>query len=121
MPTPSAASPLSSNRKQTSSAPSRTLPGASKIYELTDAPGGGKCVTFHDSVDGFPFHLVFGQQLRTNEVKAQEQAEELPNGNPMHLRFNFPEDKQRPRRTIPTLQESARARLQARTCGDVRD
>jgi hypothetical protein len=75
---------------------SKTLPGASKIYELTEAPGGGQCVTFHDPVDGFPFHLVFGQELRTNEVKAQEQAEELPNGNPMRLQFNFPEDKQRP-------------------------
>ena len=38
------------------------LPGASPIYELEDAPGGGKCVTFHDPVDGYPFHLVYGQQ-----------------------------------------------------------
>lgn len=39
----------------------QTLPGASKIYELVDAPGGGKCVTFYDPVDRFPFHLVYGQ------------------------------------------------------------
>jgi hypothetical protein len=41
---------------------SETLPKASKIYELEDAPGGGKCVTFLDPVDGFPFHLVWGQE-----------------------------------------------------------
>ncbi|KAI1336012.1 Glyoxalase/Bleomycin resistance protein/Dihydroxybiphenyl dioxygenase [Xylariaceae sp. FL0016] len=41
---------------------SETLPKATKIYELTDAPGGGKCVTFYDPVDGFPMHLVHGQQ-----------------------------------------------------------
>ncbi len=39
-----------------------TLPKATKIYELEDAPGGGKCVTFYDPVDGFAFHLVHGQQ-----------------------------------------------------------
>lgn len=39
-----------------------TLPGASSIYELTDAPGGGRCVTFHDPVDGWPMHLVHGQR-----------------------------------------------------------
>lgn len=39
-----------------------TLPGASDVYELTDAPGGGRCVTFHDPVDGWPMHLVHGQR-----------------------------------------------------------
>ncbi len=39
----------------------KELPGASEIYEQTDMPGGGKCVTFHDPVDNFPFHLVYGQ------------------------------------------------------------
>lgn len=39
-----------------------TLPGASAVYELEDAPGGGKCVTFPDPVDGFPFHLVWDQE-----------------------------------------------------------
>lgn len=34
---------------------------ATEVYELTDAPGGGKCVTFYDPADGFPFHLVHGQ------------------------------------------------------------
>lgn len=42
----------------------RSLPGASDIYPLTDAPGGGKCVTFCDPVDKFPMHLVYGQTLR---------------------------------------------------------
>lgn len=32
------------------------------VYDLTDAPGGGRAVTFYDPVDGFPFHLVHGQQ-----------------------------------------------------------
>lgn len=41
-----------------------TLPGATDIYEMTDAPGGGKCVTFKDPTDGFLFHLVHGQTLR---------------------------------------------------------
>jgi len=40
-----------------------TLPGATQIYEMTDAPGGGRCVTFKDPIDGYPFHLVYGQTL----------------------------------------------------------
>ncbi|PSR75514.1 hypothetical protein BD289DRAFT_487078 [Coniella lustricola] len=36
---------------------------ATSVYELKDAPGGGKCVSFWDPVDGFPFHLVWGQTL----------------------------------------------------------
>lgn len=39
--------------------PAETKP--TEIYELKDTPGGGKCVTFYDPVDGFPFHLVHGQ------------------------------------------------------------
>lgn len=50
----------------------RTLPGATDIYELIDAPGGGKCVTFHDPVDGFPFHLVHGQKLIDEEILLPE-------------------------------------------------
>lgn len=34
-----------------------------EVYELKDAPGGGKGVTFYEPVDGVPFHLVWGQQL----------------------------------------------------------
>jgi len=75
----------------------KTIPGASEVYELKDAPGGGRCVTFKDPVDGFPFHLVLGQEGRVDERKEPEfEDKELPNGNPMKLRFNFPEDKQRP-------------------------
>lgn len=56
---------------------SKTLPNASKIYQLTDAPGGGQCVTFQDPVDGFPFHLVHGQTLAEDETALPE------------LQFNF--------------------------------
>jgi hypothetical protein len=38
-----------------------TLPGASKIYDLADAPGNGQCVTFKDPTGNFPVHLVYGQ------------------------------------------------------------
>lgn len=47
---------------------SRTLPGASKVTEMTDAPGGGRCVTFRDPVDDFQFHLTYGQRLH-DDVK----------------------------------------------------
>lgn len=36
---------------------------ATDVYELKDVPGGGKAVTFYDPVDGFPFHIVWGQQM----------------------------------------------------------
>jgi hypothetical protein len=42
---------------------SQTLPDASPVTALTDAPGRGYCVTFRDPVDHFPFHLVYGQEL----------------------------------------------------------
>lgn len=51
---------------------SQTLPGASKVYELKEAPGEGHCVTFIDPVDGFPFHLVYGQSL-AGETRALPQ------------------------------------------------
>ncbi|KAK6440388.1 hypothetical protein LTR95_003395 [Oleoguttula sp. CCFEE 5521] len=62
---------------------SRTIPGATEIYELTDAPGGGQCVTFHDPIDGFPFHIVHGQELLTDETTLPE------------LEYNFPTHKNR--------------------------
>jgi len=43
---------------------SKILPKESKpteVYDLKDTPGGGRAVTFYDPVDGFPFHLVYGQ------------------------------------------------------------
>ncbi|VUC26544.1 unnamed protein product [Clonostachys rosea] len=61
----------------------RTLPGASKIYKLEDAPGGGECVTFYDPVDNFPFHLVHGQTPLEEETI-------LPK-----LELNFPAQKYR--------------------------
>lgn len=38
-----------------------TLPGATPVHEMKEQPGGGFRVTFKDPVDGFPFHLVYGQ------------------------------------------------------------
>jgi hypothetical protein len=61
----------------------KQLPGASEIYE-SKAPGGGKCVTFHDPTDGFPFHLVYGQS-------PVEMTETFP-----ELDYNFPTSKHRP-------------------------
>lgn len=55
---------------------SKTLPDATEVYKLDEAPGGGYCVTFKDPVDGFPFHLVCGQDANT--------ASALP-----QLRYNF--------------------------------
>lgn len=43
------------------------LPGATGIYDLGNAPGGGRCVTFYDPVDKFPFHLVHGQKSHADE------------------------------------------------------
>lgn len=59
------------------------LPGASQIYE-SKAPGGGKCVTFHDPTDGFPFHLIYSQT-------PVEMTETFP-----ELEYNFPTSKHRP-------------------------
>lgn len=42
----------------------KVIPTASKIYALVDAPGGGECVTVRDPTDGFPVHLVYGQEQR---------------------------------------------------------
>ncbi|TQS31786.1 hypothetical protein Golomagni_07922, partial [Golovinomyces magnicellulatus] len=59
-----------------------TLPNATNVHDL-DTPGGGKCVTFFDPVDGFPFHLVHGQKTR-------DDVEAFPQRN-----FNFPTEKNR--------------------------
>ncbi|SMQ45826.1 unnamed protein product [Zymoseptoria tritici ST99CH_3D7] len=37
-----------------------TLPGASDIVDLSDAPGGGKMITAYDP-EGFPINLMYGQ------------------------------------------------------------
>jgi len=61
---------------------SDTLPKATEILD-SDAPGGGKIVTFYDAVDNFPFHLVYGQTL-------VEMTETFP-----ELEYNFPTSKHR--------------------------
>lgn len=37
------------------------FPTASEVYDLVNVPGGGKCVTVQDPVDGWKLHLVYGQ------------------------------------------------------------
>ncbi|KAF5006059.1 hypothetical protein FDECE_7541 [Fusarium decemcellulare] len=39
----------------------QSLPNATEVHEMKDVPGGGFRVTFKDPIDGFPFHLVYGQ------------------------------------------------------------
>ncbi|KAK1447367.1 glyoxalase, partial [Colletotrichum melonis] len=63
---------------------SKTLPSATEIHDLKDVPGGGKCVTFKDPVDGWPLHLVY------NQTPIEKRDPGFPN-----LKFNFPEEKHR--------------------------
>jgi len=42
----------------------KIIPTANKIYELVDAPGGGECITAKDPTNGFPAHLIYGQEQR---------------------------------------------------------
>lgn len=61
---------------------SQVLPKASPVEDL-DAPGGGKRVTFYDPQDGFPFHLVYGQE------------ESTPGSGYSELNYNYPQKKNR--------------------------
>lgn len=61
----------------------RILPHASDVFDLK-TPGGGKCVSFQDPVDGFKFHLIYGQTSRDSS----DDFKELP--------LNFPNNKHRP-------------------------
>ncbi|KAL4748420.1 hypothetical protein BDW72DRAFT_214807 [Aspergillus terricola var. indicus] len=69
-----------------------TLPGSAGIVNLEaeGVPGGGLSLTFHDPVDGFPFHLVWGQRGREEEGEMQGE-----DGLPV-LQYNFPTEKHRP-------------------------
>ena len=115
---------------------SKTLPDATGIYELDNVPGGGKCVTFKDPVDGWPFHLVYGQEsvaeeppefpdLKINYVSRL--ARKHPQNGGLFFSFfspSFPKKQvlivtialsQEPRRQREAaLQEAARPRAQAR-------
>ncbi|KAK4224068.1 Glyoxalase/Bleomycin resistance protein/Dihydroxybiphenyl dioxygenase [Podospora fimiseda] len=63
--------------------PKETKP--TEVHDMKDLPGGGKRVTFYDPVDGFPFHLVHGQQ------KVERRDPKFP-----VLKFNYPNEKNRP-------------------------
>ncbi|KAI6359988.1 hypothetical protein MCOR31_009256 [Pyricularia oryzae] len=76
---------------------SKTLPKEckpSEVYDLTDAPGGGKAVTFYDPVDGFPFHLVHGQE------KVDVRDPQFPD-----LKVNYPLEKTRPVNSFQRFQK----------------
>ncbi|KAK8090764.1 glyoxalase family protein [Apiospora phragmitis] len=71
-----------------------TLPKATKVYELEDAPGKGKCVTFYDPVDNFPFHLVYGQEeAGVLEVPLPQEP------------INYPFEKNRPKNHFQRFQK----------------
>ncbi|KAF2087565.1 Glyoxalase/Bleomycin resistance protein/Dihydroxybiphenyl dioxygenase [Saccharata proteae CBS 121410] len=56
---------------------SRSMPDATPVYELSDAPGKGKGVSFREPVDGFWWHLDAAEGLGV-------------------LKYNYPMEKQRP-------------------------
>lgn len=66
---------------------SRSLPKeakATEVHDITDAPGGGRRVTFYDPVDGFPMHLVYGQ------TPVEMRDPQFPT-----LKINYPNEKNR--------------------------
>jgi len=65
---------------------SKVLPKEAKASEVYDlkTPGGGKGVTFYDPVDGFPFHLVWGQ------TPVERREPDFPT-----LKINYPTEKNR--------------------------
>ncbi|RMZ88462.1 hypothetical protein DV736_g4305, partial [Chaetothyriales sp. CBS 134916] len=75
------------------------LPNASKIYDVV-SPGGGKGVTFKDPVDGFPFHLVYGQQLREISGDVSHNRYEFKELVP-----NYPKRKSRPANETVRMQK----------------
>lgn len=56
----------------------KVLPKEAKVtdvYEMKDAPGGGKAVTLYDPVDGWPMHIVWGQEkVEAMDPKFPEQV-----------------------------------------------
>jgi len=106
---------------------SKILPKESKpteVYDLKDTPGGGRAVTFYDPVDGFPFHLVYGQTpaeprdpgfptLKVNYVSNTNTPIFFPSytessPSPVRRFSHNPAQREKPRsQRIPTLQEAA--------------
>ncbi|SPO03177.1 related to 2,3-dihydroxybiphenyl-1,2-dioxygenase [Cephalotrichum gorgonifer] len=64
---------------------SKTIPNATDVHEMLEEPGSGFRVTFTDPVDGFPFHLVYGQKI--SDLKGVESSQQD---------FNYPTEKLRP-------------------------
>lgn len=109
---------------------SKNLPKETKpsdVYELTDAPGGGKCVTFYDPADGFPFHLVHGQtpvELRDPNFTAQKVnyvslrpvfvSNQMVTANTGLLTASVAHREEPPSEHIPAIREAASTSPQAR-------
>ena len=111
----------------------KTLPREAKptdVYELSNAPGGGKGVTFYDPVDGFPFHLVYGQEkveVQDPRIpKAPVNYVSSPHPDPRcrsaRVDVDPPAPREEPRRQhVCEVREAPRAGTQARPLWDVRD
>jgi len=113
----------------------KTLPREAKptdVYELTNAPGGGKGVTFYDPVDGFPFHLVHGQQkvavedpripkAPVNYVRCPTSIPQAPTSGTCTLTRATAARKEPRRQLLRTVREAARAGAQTRPLWAVRD
>ncbi|KAG2016878.1 hypothetical protein GB937_006081 [Aspergillus fischeri] len=86
-----------------------SLPGATEIYELTDAPGGGLCVTFRDPADGFLFHLVYGQGKKQTVTALPQLSYNLPNikNRPANLTQRFQPCEFSDSRSLPSLDSRA--------------
>lgn len=52
----------------------KVIPTASEIYTLKEVPGGGECVTVKDPTDGFPVHLVYGQEQRVMNEEHEQRS-----------------------------------------------
>jgi hypothetical protein len=111
---------------------SKNLPAeckATEVHEMTDVPGGGKRVTFYDPVDGFPFHLVYGQTpvaleepdfpiLKFNYVSIRPSLFWVTAFTHLQCAASRKEPRPQP---VPALQEAAGAHPQAGPFRHVRD
>lgn len=90
-----------------------TLPDATPVHELHDEPGGGLRVTFKDPIDGFPFHLVYGQSSGENDSDPHDELQfnyvslpsSQPNACPGTDSHPKAQGEEATRQPIPAIQE----------------